>query len=185
MHSSWQLSLWEAFTRALELHFGPSTYDNHQATLFKLRRRGTVAEFQAEFKRLGNHIVGLPPEALLNCCIFGFQSDIQRELVMLQPLTFSQAFGLAKLLEVKANDPKSISAAPNPLHLRGSCHYCLFPPPNLHCLSAVYLQPMQARRAHGVCFNCDEKFSLGHRCKAKHFLLLLPEDDDPRTAFRA
>ncbi|KAL0291648.1 UNVERIFIED_CONTAM: Retrovirus-related Pol polyprotein from transposon.6 [Sesamum radiatum] len=37
---------------------------------------------------------------------------------------------------------------------------------------------MQARRAQGLCFNCDEKFSPGHKCKAKQFLLLLPGDHD-------
>ncbi|KAL0355083.1 UNVERIFIED_CONTAM: Retrovirus-related Pol polyprotein from transposon.6 [Sesamum radiatum] len=51
MHSNRQLTSWEAFTRALKLRFGPSTYDNHQATLFKLRQRGSVADFQAEFER--------------------------------------------------------------------------------------------------------------------------------------
>nr|GFB23968.1 hypothetical protein [Tanacetum cinerariifolium] len=31
------LGTWQEFTRALEILFGPSTYENHQATLFKLR----------------------------------------------------------------------------------------------------------------------------------------------------
>lgn len=35
---------------------------------------------------------------------------------------------------------------------------------------------MQVRRDKGLCFNCDEKFNTGHRCKSK-FLLLLTEDD--------
>lgn len=38
---------------------------------------------------------------------------------------------------------------------------------------------MEARRAKGLCFNCDDKFSRGHRCKAKQFLLLLSEEDSP------
>ncbi|KAK4416014.1 hypothetical protein Salat_2708800 [Sesamum alatum] len=35
---------------------------------------------------------------------------------------------------------------------------------------------MQARRAKGLCFNCDETFHSGHRCRPK-FLLLLTDDD--------
>ena len=31
---------------------------------------------------------------------------------------------------------------------------------------------MQRRRAQGLCFNCDEKFSSGHRCKGPQLLLL-------------
>ncbi|RVW29332.1 hypothetical protein CK203_109103 [Vitis vinifera] len=31
---------------------------------------------------------------------------------------------------------------------------------------------MQRRRAQGLCFNCDEKFALGHKCKGPQLLLL-------------
>ena len=36
---------------------------------------------------------------------------------------------------------------------------------------------MQARREQGLCFNCDEKYSKAHKCKAK-FLLLTEEEDE-------
>ncbi|KAL0283614.1 UNVERIFIED_CONTAM: Retrovirus-related Pol polyprotein from transposon.6 [Sesamum angustifolium] len=39
MFTNRQLSSWEAFVRALELRFGPSSFDNHHAVLFKLRSR--------------------------------------------------------------------------------------------------------------------------------------------------
>lgn len=32
MAGNQQISTWEAFTRSLELHFGPSSFDNHQAS---------------------------------------------------------------------------------------------------------------------------------------------------------
>ncbi|GKD51600.1 hypothetical protein Tco_1280576, partial [Tanacetum coccineum] len=67
-------------TRALETRFGPSTYDNHQAALFKLQQTSTVTAYQTEFERLSNCVIGLPPEALLN------------------------SIGLAKLIEDKIND---------------------------------------------------------------------------------
>ncbi|GJW78363.1 retrotransposon gag protein [Tanacetum coccineum] len=71
------LTTWEAFTHALETRFGPSTYDNHQATLFNLQQTSTVTAYQTKFKRLSNFVVGLPPEALLNCFILGLRQDIQ------------------------------------------------------------------------------------------------------------
>ncbi|PNY12253.1 hypothetical protein L195_g008879 [Trifolium pratense] len=36
---------------------------------------------------------------------------------------------------------------------------------------------MADRREKGLCFNCDERFSRNHRCKA-HILLLIAEEDD-------
>lgn len=38
---------------------------------------------------------------------------------------------------------------------------------------------MQRRRERGLCFNCDDKFTPGHRCKIKHaFLIEHVETDD-------
>ncbi|KAL0381613.1 UNVERIFIED_CONTAM: hypothetical protein Sangu_0225600 [Sesamum angustifolium] len=80
MFTNRQLSSWEAFVRALELCFGHSSFDNHQAVLFKLRQCGSLVEFQAEFERICNRVVGLPPDALLNCFISMLRLDIQCEM---------------------------------------------------------------------------------------------------------
>ncbi|GJX65230.1 retrotransposon gag protein [Tanacetum coccineum] len=100
------LTTWESFTRDLETRFGPSSYDNNQAALFKLRQTTTVSAYQTEFERLSNYVIGLPPEALLNCFISGLCLDIQQELAILRPYTITQAIGLAKLIEDKTNEQK-------------------------------------------------------------------------------
>lgn len=40
---------------------------------------------------------------------------------------------------------------------------------------------MQLRKAKGLCFNCDEKYSPTHRCKNKRLLLLQWADEPPDT----
>uniref|UniRef100_A0A151UIN9 Uncharacterized protein n=1 Tax=Cajanus cajan TaxID=3821 RepID=A0A151UIN9_CAJCA len=40
---------------------------------------------------------------------------------------------------------------------------------------------MLSRRERGLCYNCDEKFHPGHKCKARFFLLVAEEDDDSTT----
>jgi len=71
MYQNNELTDWPSFTKALELRFGPSTYVNHQAELFKLHQDGSVSDYQAQFEKLGNRVLGLPPEAILNCFISG------------------------------------------------------------------------------------------------------------------
>ena len=39
---------------------------------------------------------------------------------------------------------------------------------------------MQERRALGLCYNCDEKFILGHKCSTSRFVLVL---DDTKPFF--
>lgn len=36
---------------------------------------------------------------------------------------------------------------------------------------------MQVRKAKGLCFNCDEKFTPSHRCASRKLLLLQWDDD--------
>lgn len=103
LHNNRQLTTWDAFTRTLTLRFGPSSYENHQATLFKVCQTGTVAEYQAEFERLCNCVIGLTPEATLNCFISGLRLDIQQEMAIQRPHGITQAIGLAKLIEDKLN----------------------------------------------------------------------------------
>lgn len=84
-----QLTDWSTFSRALELRFGPSTYENHQAQLFKLRQTGTVSDYQTAFEKVGNCVLGLPTEALLNCFISGIIPEIRNELAIQRPHSIS------------------------------------------------------------------------------------------------
>jgi hypothetical protein len=36
---------------------------------------------------------------------------------------------------------------------------------------------MRMRRSQGLCFNCGEKFSSGHRCKQLFALYIAPDSD--------
>jgi len=71
MHKNNQITTWDSFVRALELRFGPSSYDNHQASLFKLHQTGIVVEYQSQFETLANRVLGMTPESLLNYFISG------------------------------------------------------------------------------------------------------------------
>ncbi|XP_058755573.1 uncharacterized protein LOC131628770 [Vicia villosa] len=199
MHQNHLLTDWISFTRALELRFGPSTFENHQAELFKLKQTGSVMEYQTKFEQLGNQVVGLPPLAILNCFISGLNTEIQHELAIQKPTSISQAIGLAKLIESKLNEskqkfikpysttyPKQISTPPNTQNFK--------PPPlsnqptNAMQKNPTPQQPrfpirkltqaqLQERRAQGLCFNCDEKFITGHKCSTNRFFILLADEE--------
>lgn len=87
MFQSQQLTDWHSFARALELRFGPSTYENHPAQLFKLCQQGSVAEYQTSFERLANRVLTLPPEAMINCFLSGLILEIRNEISIHQPYT--------------------------------------------------------------------------------------------------
>jgi len=106
MYQNHQLSDLISYSHALEIRFGPSTYANHQAELFKLGQNTTISEYKKSFEKLCNWVLGLNPEMILNCFIFGLLPEIRKEIVVLQPTSITQAMGLGKLLESKINDYK-------------------------------------------------------------------------------
>ncbi|KAI3790593.1 hypothetical protein L2E82_03750 [Cichorium intybus] len=164
------LGNWPEFTRALELRFGPSTYENHQAT----------SAYQTEFEKISNRVIGLSPPTLRNCFISGLRSDIQTELTLHNPETLHQTYRLAKLIEDKLHAKlPSLVASVEP------------PPKNPPLVAASSptlpikrLSPaeIQKRRAKGLCYNCPTKYQSGHQCKPPQFLLLQSETDPPWTS---
>nr|GEU58120.1 retrotransposon Gag protein [Tanacetum cinerariifolium] len=55
------------------------------------------------------------------------------------------------------------------------------PAPTSETLAIKRLSPaeMQQRRVDGLCFNCPEKYSSGHKCNPPKFLLLQTGHDPP------
>ncbi|GJZ44771.1 ty3-gypsy retrotransposon protein [Tanacetum coccineum] len=189
MFNTGQISTWEAFVR-----FGPSSFKNHEASLFKLRQTATVETYINEFQLLSTHTPGLSATNLLNCFISGLCDEIQREILLLKPPTLSEAIGMAKLLEEKTNAAKTSRSSFTPTLAQTSMPsrtplYQQNPPmpqlvsnptPHPPTLPIKRLTPAQmaARREKGLCYNCDEKFVTGHRCRPPQFLCMLVDTED-------
>ena len=119
------------------------------------------------------------------------------------PLSLSQAVALAKLYEEKyLPSPKPVSWFPKYQNTKpytnASIHNATSQkslPPLLPTPPASQkLQPsqtprhfpirrispleMQLRRDKGLCFTCDEKYSLNHRCPNKHMMVFETEEDE-------
>lgn len=114
LHSNNLLTTWPEFLRALEIRFGPSSFANHEATLYKLQQTGTVLEYQQQFETLSNRVTGLSPVSLLNCFLSGLRREIHHELTVLKPASLPQAIDLAKLIEAKIAAARSVFRSPRP-----------------------------------------------------------------------
>jgi len=91
MHQNHLITDWPSFTCSLELRFGPASYTNHQAELFKLHQQTIVTDYQTIFEKLYNCVYGLSPKTILNCFISGLNPETRRELSILNPYSISQA----------------------------------------------------------------------------------------------
>ena len=101
MSGNAQFTSWPAFIQALQTRFAPSQYEDPIGTLCKLTQKTTVTNYLSEFEDIVNRIIGIPPTFLIGCFISGLTPEIRREVQAHQPLTLTQAAGLAKLQEEK------------------------------------------------------------------------------------
>lgn len=140
---------------------------------------------------MANRVEGLSNEALLECFISGLKKELQWEVIPWQPDSITKAVTLAKLFEdkygfverpvrSKSTYNPDISVAfrkQTPLALpappRNSVKVPALPGPSNtapHFKKMSYAE-LQERRAKGLCYNCDEKFSPQHKCPNRRLLL--------------
>lgn len=177
------ISSWTSFLHALEARFAPSEYDDPKGALFKLTQKGSVHDYLTEFETLANRIVGLAHCFLLGCFVSGLVPEVRREVQALQLISLTQAAALARLQEEKINESRRFSRSKGILPTPPSTHQSFKSPltnttktsqPHFKRLT---LSEMSLRREKGLCFNCDEKFSPGHKCASKFFVLIMEEDE--------
>ncbi|XP_075478825.1 uncharacterized protein LOC142519678 [Primulina tabacum] len=203
MHRNQLLDNWSAFLVAVEKRFGPSEFEDSLCKLCKLVQSGSLSEYQHLFEQLSNRSLGVPEHVLISCFISGLRHDLRREIQVYKPHTLVQAMGLARLFEDKILEVKSQGRTGGDFykqerfshHSKPSTLPPLLPTPSLPTApGGVRAKPpflikklspaeMAARRDKGLCYNCDEKYSFGHRCQGKLFCFMI--DDELEDSFRA
>ena len=167
---------WETLVEALQIRFGATTYDDPMEALTRMRQSTTVVAYKLEFEALSNRIRELSPRHKLSCFLSGLKDDIRLPVKMLNPSTLNAAFGLAKIQEEYLLANKR-----NSKNVQEQIRPSILGAPKLTTgnetkikLPIKRLSPAQVeeRRKKGMCYNCDDKWSLDHKCKgAKLFLL--------------
>lgn len=166
---------WEVFVEELWSRFGPTDCDDFDESLSKIRQVGSLRDYQREFERLGNKVKGWTQKALVGTFMGGLKTEISDGIRMFKPKTLKDAINYARMRDEqlqRQKKPFRTFSSSNPL----SPTKDKATPP----VKRLSWEEMQKRRSAGLCFNCDAKFTPGHRC-AKPQLLLLDggtEDDD-------
>lgn len=101
METNHQIRSWADFAFQLHVRFGPSPYNDPNTQLTRHTQTGTVVDYEVNFQRISNKILGLPESFLKGCYIGGLRWDIQREVIGAQPYKLQHTIGLSKLYEGK------------------------------------------------------------------------------------
>ena len=162
--------------QALHVRFGSTPYDDPMEVLTKLRKTSIVVVYNADFETLSNRIKGLSPMHKLSYFLNGLKDEIRLPVRMLTPQSLNATFGLAKIQEEYLISCKKSSKIQQEI---GKPSILGFPKVNTFVeaksripIKRISLAQMEERKKKGLCYSCDEKWGLGHKCKsAKLFLL--------------
>lgn len=194
---------WEEYVRALSERFGTMIYDDPMAELVSLKQTGNVQKYLDQFDELYNSL-DLPDNHALSCFLAGLKPEISVMVRMLKPRNLQEAISLAKLQEqnlIYNPKPNSVSINHRPTSKFHQPHPSQRPvnhqnsipisrpiPSNFSRPSTPPVLPSKRlssqdfdeKRAKGICFWCDEKYTKDHNCRKKRqlYFLQLPEEPE-------
>lgn len=197
------------FKEMVELRFSPPLRHNKLGTLAELRRAGSVADYQEKFMSLLSRAGPLMEVQKIELFTAGLQGKLRIDVELEAPASLDTAMSLARAYElrVQIEDPVPIEPAKPPARAPATRPAASPAAPHVAPIAAVASAPaapaaaaraaapvraarvarrtltpeeMQSQCEAGLCFNCDEKFTPGHRCK-RLFWLYAPSADDNET----
>jgi hypothetical protein len=102
------------------------------------------------------------------------KDNIQHELCILEPTSIEKEFKFERRVESK-NMAMDTKRFPSNTYKENNV-----PSSNLPKPTRLTPQQMDERRSKGLCFNCDSKYSVGHKCGEKTLFYIDCEEDEEK-----
>nr|KYP41837.1 hypothetical protein KK1_036762 [Cajanus cajan] len=170
-----------------------------QATLFKLTQTSYVHDYYTQFTSLANCVQGTIAKALLDYFVGGLKPELKRDVISQNPISLLQCVSLAKLYKEKYTPKNKLHNTPyypktqatNTSSITSQSIRSTSLPPLLSfpqsstSISNTKTNPvkkltaaeMQLHQEKGLCFTCDDKFTMSHRCPNKQYFVLQVDED--------
>jgi hypothetical protein len=160
---------WTHFVAELYECFDTDT--NHLGRLTKLKQSGTVEDFIASFERLDFRTEGMSDAFFRECFISGLKDEICAHVLMARPQSWVEATKRAKeAQQVVSSQNWKPSFIPRTKPVNPT------PPSTPLKIQKLTRAEMVERQLKGLCYNCDDKYFLGHKCKEQNIFMAISED---------
>lgn len=192
---------WDHFVELVSNRFGELKEGRVFTEFSKLKVKGSLEEYIEKFLELKSHLLmfnrrSYDESYFVDSFISGLHEEMRQCFLIFTPQTLTQTIDTARMHEAtaeaaaKKNRSISKSFQTSPTFHKRPTNQTYSPPnliPKVPNYTSPTLQPsrkllttteMRARREQGLCYNCDEKFSPGHKCKESHMYWLMTEDEE-------
>jgi hypothetical protein len=183
---------WEDFKAALVRRFGPTALEDANIAIKQLQQTSSVSAYQSAFENLQARIPSCPEPLLIGLYIGGLQRRILLQVQVWKPQSLQDAYALARHFEAALPDTTDRQRRrppwfSQPSHNPPTEGLQQHPPsqnsasdsrPQQHHRQRLSSAELRQRIDKGLCWHCDEKYTPGHRCRARLYCLTGHEDSD-------
>jgi hypothetical protein len=140
--------------------------------LINLKQKGSVIEHIENFQRLNIKVTYIPDEHLIDVFTKNLKDKIQHEVHLWEPKSLKNAFKVARNVESKNMAMATRRTNPNIYRENNA--------PSSKTLQPTRWTPQQLeeRKEKGLFFNCDNKYSKGHKCGDKKLFYIDCEEKE-------
>ena len=132
---------------------------------WKSQAKGSVTEHIENIQRLNIKVTDIPDEHLIDVFIVTLKDNIQHEVLLCKPKSLENAFRVVRNFESKNMAMDTRRTTPN-IYRENIVPYSKTP------------QQLEERKEKGLCFNCDNKYSKGHKCGEKKLFYIDCEEEE-------
>jgi hypothetical protein len=160
---------WTQFVAEIYERFDIDT--NHLGHLKKMKELGTIEDFIAAFEHLAFIIEGMFDAFFRECFISGLKDEFQANVLMVRIESWVEATKRdkeAKQIVSSQNHKPSFIPHPKPVNPTTPSA-----PLKIQKLTRV---EMAERQLKGLCYNHDDKYFPGHKCKEKKIFMAISEE---------
>jgi hypothetical protein len=147
------------------------TDTNHLGCLTKLKQSGIVEDFIATFECLAFRTEGMTDAFFRECFISGLKEEIRSHVLMARPSSWVEATKKAKeAQQVVSSQNRKPSFIPRPKPINPTT------PSAPLKIQKLTRDEMVERQLKGLCYNCADKYFLGHKCKEQNIFMAISKD---------
>ncbi|KAG6480980.1 hypothetical protein ZIOFF_057571 [Zingiber officinale] len=161
---------WKQFRDHCHIRFGPPLSNNPLGELVNLKQTCSIEDYQRQFQSHLAWTSDLRPQQQVDLFTAGLVEDLRIDIVLQKPENLGIAMNMARALERKQcfhqGPPLAKTRTPD---IRKET-------PPVSFFKRLTRAEMAERRAKCLCFNYDESYSTGHKCK-RLFWIEVPDDD--------
>jgi hypothetical protein len=166
------LVTWTIFMEEMIAHYEDTRRNTFFSQLINLKQKGSVTEHIENFQRLNIKVTNIPDEHLIDVFIGTLRDNIQHEVLLWEPKSLENAFRVERNVESKNMAMATRRTNPN-IYRENNAPSSKTPQP-----TRLTPQQLEERKEKGLCFNCDSKYSKGHKCGEKKLFYIDCEEEE-------